>query len=51
MNGKQAKRIRRMVYGDMSLRDERQYRNTTGKTEMNVGPRRKYLDAKKAYRR
>lgn len=73
MRGKKAKALRKMVYGDMSLRGERKYSfftvvrkfitekfNKKGEriiedenktTLVCKGPRRKYLDLKKEYRR
>jgi len=59
MNGKVAKRIRKMVYGDMSLREERTYNEILKKSKKgwnkitleNASPlRKKYQQAKKQYK-
>jgi len=55
MNGKVAKLIRRIVYGDLSLREIRKYKWGTGKqgekwgTIEAVGKRAEYQQAKKVY--
>ena len=48
MRGTVAKRIRRDVYGDMAVGKKRYRRDENGKIE-NIGLRKDYLDAKKAY--
>jgi hypothetical protein len=46
MNGRTAKKIRKQVYGDQSLKSPRKYKAVHG-TIINIGLRREYLDAKK----
>lgn len=48
MRGVKAKRIRRAVYGEQSLKQARRYRRTDGGTLVNVGPRGVYRRAKYA---
>ena len=55
MRGTVAKRLRKHVYGDQSLRERRIYRHSgsaplyTGGL-VNVGPRRAYQQAKRTYK-
>ena len=46
MRGTKAKRIRREVYGDESLKNPREYRQY-GQTAVAIGKRREYQDAKR----
>lgn len=51
MNGKRAKYLRRLIYGDMSLREERKYfrdQNTNAIVLDPKGLRKTYQRAKKA---
>jgi hypothetical protein len=47
MRGKKAKAIRKKVYGDLSLRSEREYKKDNG-TIINVGKRAEYQKAKRS---
>lgn len=56
MRGTVAKRIRKLIYGDQSLRVIRKYRHLVGLSKtgrngglVNIGLRREYLDAKRDY--
>ena len=50
MNGRVAKRLRKEIYGDFSLRDKKKRRDENG-VITNTGLRKDYLAAKKAYYR
>ena len=50
MNSKTAKKLRRKVYGDQSLRVERSY-NELGTGRLNVGLRRQYQVTKSLMKR
>ena len=51
MRGVVAKRIRREIYGDQSLKQERKYYWSAFGTIVNIGLRQRYQDAKKDYKR
>jgi hypothetical protein len=48
MRGTVAKRIRKNIYGDQTLKTTRKYSNFGG-TLVNIGLRQEYLDAKRDY--
>lgn len=50
MRGKVAKKIRRQIYMAQSLRIQRRYRKLSNGSIINVGLRRAYQLAKKAYK-
>jgi len=49
MNGRVAKKIRKKVYGDKSLKEKRRYSIISG-TRFCMGERAEYQDAKKDYK-
>ncbi len=55
MNGRKAKKIRKAVYGEMSLSQPRRYKGAEARKGFlsfkNVGLRAAYLEAKKRHRR
>lgn len=51
MNGKKAKELRRRIYGDFSLKTEREYfTEVNSKTLVAKGLRRRYQDEKRRQR-
>jgi hypothetical protein len=48
MNGRIAKKLRKKIYGDDSIRAKRRYSHIGG-TISNIGKRQEYQDAKRDY--